>query len=55
MNIYFFYKLEEELHQQRSQAEFKAKQCDVVHKEPFIPAKSTRPLTGNVEILFVFK
>lgn len=39
-------KMEEELNEQRHQAsKFKAKQATVLYEEPFVPQKSTRPLT----------
>ena len=38
--------IKEELKSVREQASFKAKPSKVVAKEPFIPKKSNKPLTG---------
>jgi hypothetical protein len=39
-------KLEEELRQQRAQAQFKARPATSTKTEPFIPRRSNRTLTG---------
>ncbi|XP_062592991.1 targeting protein for Xklp2 homolog [Saccostrea cucullata] len=41
----FSHKVEEENKQLKAQAKFKAHPAKVVHKEPFCPQKSTKPLT----------
>ena len=42
-----YLQLKEEMKQQRAAANFHARPNTVVHKKPFLPQKSTKPLTGQ--------
>ena len=44
--------MEEEFRNEKLKASnFRAQPCDVIHKEPFIPAKSDKPITGMLIVL----
>lgn len=46
LSIMSLCQLEEEQMKLKQAAIFKARPADVVHQEPFMPQRSTRPLTG---------